>query len=49
MRIIVSLTCFWFVFLSVLVVSYPKWVGALQAQMELGFYEEAGRIGLWGE
>ena len=27
----------------------PKKIGAWQAQVELGFFEEAERIGLWGE
>ena len=46
---IVSLTCLWFVFLSVVGVSTPSVVGTWQARAELAFINEAERIGLWGE
>ena len=48
-NMIVSLTCAWFVFLSVVAVATPEWVGSWQARAELAFINEAERIGLWGE
>lgn len=45
----VTLTCAWFVFLSVVVVVYPEWVGSWQARAEMAFMVEADRINLWGE
>ena len=47
--IIKNLVMLWFVVLSVVVVAFPKTVGTWQAQVELGFFEEADRIGLWAE
>ena len=46
---IYKLTCLWFGVLSVVVIAAPKTVGTWQAQVEEGFFEEAERIGLWGE
>ena len=46
---IINLTCLWFVVLSVVVVAAPKTVGTWQAQVEEGFFEEADRLGLWGD
>ena len=46
---VVEMTCLWFVFLSVVVVSYPEVVGQWQAKVEFAFLEEAEKIGLWGE
>ncbi len=46
---IYKLTALWFVFLSVVVVACPEWVGAWQAKAELAFVVEAEKIGLWGE
>jgi len=48
-KLTVALTCLWFVFLSVAVVSSPEWVGAWKARSELAFYNEADRINLWVE
>lgn len=48
-KAIVSLTCVWFVFLSVAIVSHPELIGKWQARAELAFLEEADRIGLWDE
>lgn len=44
-----SLTWAWFVFLSVVAVVYPEWVGQWQAKVEYGFLMEAERINLWSE
>jgi hypothetical protein len=49
MKYVVPLTCLWFVFLSVVVVVYPEWVGTWQARAELAFLNEADRIGMWSE
>jgi len=46
---VTSLTCLWFVSLSVVAVVYPKWVGQWQANVEYGFLMEAEHINLWGE
>lgn len=48
-NMIVSLTCLWFVFLSVMVIRHPEWIGSWQARVEMSFVVEADRIGLWGE
>lgn len=48
-NIVVEMTCLWFVFLSVVVVSYPEVVGRWQAKVEFAFLEEADKLGLWGE
>jgi hypothetical protein len=37
------------VILAIYVVVDPKTVGTWQAQVEQGFFEEAERIGLWGD
>lgn len=49
LKVVVSLTCLWFVFLSAVAVSTPSVVGAWQARAELAFYKEADRINLWVE
>jgi len=46
---IYKLTCLWFVVLSVVVIAAPKTVGTWQAQVEEGFFEEADRLGIWGD
>lgn len=46
---IVSLTCLWFVFLSVAAVVSPEWVGTWQARAELAFLNEAEKLNMWGE
>jgi hypothetical protein len=47
--VIYKLTALWFVFLSVVAVTSPEWVGTWQARAELAFVVEAEKIGLWGE
>ena len=46
---VVALTCIWFVFLSVVSVVYPEWVGQWQAKAEYAFLMEADNLGLWSE
>ena len=48
-KTIVSLTCLWFVFLSVAVVSHPELIGQWQAKAEYAFILEAERLGMWSE
>ena len=46
---IISLTCAWFVGLSVVAVVYPEYVGKWQAKAEYAFLMEAEKIGMWSE
>lgn len=46
---VISLTLLWLVFLSVVAVVYPEWVGHWQAKAEYGFLMEAEKLGLWGD
>lgn len=46
---IISLTCIWLVFLSVVSVVYPEWVGQWQAKVEYAFILHAEEIGMWSE
>lgn len=46
---IISLTCLWFVFLSVLAIDKPDLVGKWQAKAEYAFILYAEEIGMWSE
>lgn len=46
---VLSLTCVWFVFLSVAAIQHPEWVGQWKAKVEYYFIVEAGEIGVWSE
>lgn len=47
--IVVALTCMWFVFLSVVAVDKPEFVGKWQAKAEYAFILHAEEIGMWSE